>query len=77
MDTAIGNTVRLGEVSLQSALTMATRNAARVGRIHHRQRGLAPGERADLVAFRWDEGAKTLIVEQTWLGGEQVFVQAV
>ena len=33
---------------------MATTNAARVGRIAGRQRGLVPGEKADLVRFSWD-----------------------
>lgn len=76
MDTAISNTVRLGEVSLQNALTMATRNAARVGRIHHRLRGLATGERADLVVFRWNPASKSLTIENTWLGGQSVFSAA-
>ncbi len=73
MDRAIGNTIRLAGVSLRDAVTMATRNAARVGRIALRQRGLATGERADLVRFRYDEEARELRVAETYVGGERVF----
>ncbi len=73
MDHAIGNAVRLGNVSLRDAVTMATRNPARVGRIALRQRGLAAGERADLVRFRYDDDAKELRIIETFVGGERVF----
>jgi N-acetylglucosamine-6-phosphate deacetylase len=49
MDRAIDNVMRIAGVSLTEAITMATINPARVGRIANRQRGLRPGERADLV----------------------------
>jgi predicted amidohydrolase YtcJ len=52
---------------------MATRNPARVGRVAGRQRGLAPGERADIVEFDFDEQAKSIRVLRTWLDGELVF----
>src|SRR5260370_4600512 len=73
MDRAIGNVVRLGGVSLRDAVTMATRNPARVGRIASRQRGLAVAERADLVRFRYDAGAQEIQVIETFVGGERVF----
>src|SRR5579864_3289135 len=73
MDRAIGNVIRLGGVSLRDAITMATRNPARVGRISQRQRGLATGERADLVRFRLDGEAKELRVIETFVDGERVF----
>lgn len=73
MDRAIGNTVRLAGVSLAEAVTMATRNPARAGRIAGRQRGLSPGERADLVVFRFDPNDKRLAVEETYVAGETVF----
>lgn len=73
MDRAIGNVMRLAGVSLRDAITMATRNPARVGRISQRQRGLATGERADLVRFRFDSEAKELKVIETFVDGERVF----
>lgn len=73
MDTAIGNTVRMAGITLAEALTMASRNPARVARIANRQRGLQPGEKADLVEFTFDEAASKVHVQRTWLGGELVF----
>ncbi|MCS7025016.1 MAG: N-acetylglucosamine-6-phosphate deacetylase [Bryobacteraceae bacterium] len=73
MDTAIANTVRMAEVSLADALTMATRNPARVARIANRMRGLEPGERADLVEFRFDPVQARMTVMRTWLSGELVY----
>jgi N-acetylglucosamine-6-phosphate deacetylase len=73
MDRAIGVTVRLGDVSLRDAITMATTNAARVGRISGRQRGLNTGERADLVRYRWDGAAYKLTVLETIVGGVSVY----
>jgi N-acetylglucosamine-6-phosphate deacetylase len=58
--------------TLAEALAMVTRNPARVARIAGRQRGLAPGDRADIVQFRWDRRETVLRVENTWLGGELV-----
>lgn len=73
MDDAIGNVIRMAGVTLTEALAMATRNAARVGRIGGRQRGIAPGERADLVLFRWDKAQKKLEVVETIMSGQTVW----
>jgi len=73
MDKGVENLMRLAELSLVEAISMATQNPARMGRIASRQRGLATGERADLVLFRVDEATKAVEVEQTWLGGKLVF----
>ena len=73
MDHAIGNTVRMGEVSLRDAIAMATVNAARAGRIAGRQRGLNPGERGDLVRFNWDSEGKKLTVLETLVNGVSVY----
>lgn len=75
MDHAVGNAVRLGRISLREALTMATINAARAGRVPGRQRGLAPGEKADLVRFRWNAESSSLEVAETIVAGQQVFEQ--
>jgi N-acetylglucosamine-6-phosphate deacetylase len=73
MDRAVGTAVKLAEVSLRDAVTMATTNAARVGRIGGRLRGLQPGDRADLVEFTFDESTHRLTVERTWLSGQLVY----
>ncbi|MEQ1946909.1 MAG: amidohydrolase family protein [Bryobacteraceae bacterium] len=70
MDHAIGNVMRRGRVTLAQAVMMATTNAARVGRIRGRLRGLQPGERADVVKFRVAEGR--IVVRDVYLGGTRV-----
>lgn len=72
MDRAIANVMRMAGVNLREAVTMATRNPARVGRIASRQRGLTPGEKADVVLFDvTKEGS--LRVRETWVDGAKVF----
>lgn len=76
MDRAIANVRRAAGLSLREAVTLATRNPARVGRIASRQRGLNPGDRADLVLFRQDETTGDISVLETYLNGERVFQAA-
>jgi N-acetylglucosamine-6-phosphate deacetylase len=71
MDRGVENLVRLAGLTVADAVRMATINAARAGAVPGRQRGLAAGERADLVEFRWD-GASVEVVA-TWLSGRRVF----
>jgi N-acetylglucosamine-6-phosphate deacetylase len=71
MDQAIGNVMRTAGLNLSEAVTLATRNPARVGRVPYRQRGLNPGDRADLVRFRFEHGKLTIL--QTFLNGVEVF----
>ena len=71
MDDAIANAIRRAGVHLRDAVTMATINPARVGRIGGRWRGLQPGQRADLVRFRMEDGR--LRVLETYLSGQLVF----
>ena len=59
--------------SAGEAVTLATRNPARVGRVASRQRGLNPGERADLVRFRLDETTGRITILETFLAGQKVF----
>jgi N-acetylglucosamine-6-phosphate deacetylase len=73
MDYGIGNAVRMGRIGLRDALAMATSNAARVARIAGRQRGLTPGEKADLVRFDWDDSAFKLTVCETVVSGATVY----
>ena len=69
MDHAIQNVMKLAGLKLRDAITLATRNPARVGRIPYRQRGLTPGDRADLVRFTYDESSGAIRVLETYLGG--------
>ncbi len=71
MDRAIGNVMARAGVNLAHAVTMATTNPARVGRVPGRLRGLQPGSRADLVRFRMDAGRVEIL--ETWLSGKRVF----
>jgi N-acetylglucosamine-6-phosphate deacetylase len=73
MEQAIANVMRTASLSLREAVTLATRNPARVGRIASRQRGLNPGDRADLVLFRLDEATGQIHILETFLNGERVF----
>jgi N-acetylglucosamine-6-phosphate deacetylase len=73
MDQAIANVMRTASLSLREAVTLASRNPARVGRVPSRQRGLNPGERADLVRFRLEEGTGRIEILETFLSGQQVF----
>lgn len=73
MDEAVGNTVRMTGVSLAVALAMATTNPARVGRISGRQRGLVPGEKADLIRFTWNAEAQSLSILETIVAGTTVY----
>lgn len=73
MDHAIGNTVRHAGVTLRDAITMATQNPARVGRIAGRQRGISPGEKADLVRFSWNADESKLLVKETIVAGISVY----
>jgi N-acetylglucosamine-6-phosphate deacetylase len=71
MDHAVENVMRVAGLSLTEAVTMATINPARVGRIGSRQRGLRTGERADLVRFRHVDGR--IEVLETFVSGRRVF----
>jgi N-acetylglucosamine-6-phosphate deacetylase len=74
MHRGVENLMRMTGVTLGEAVTMATRNPARVGRISGRQRGLTPGERADFVVFSMTAGR--IQVEETWISGQRVYQAA-
>jgi N-acetylglucosamine-6-phosphate deacetylase len=73
MHRGVENLMRLAGLSLVQATAMATRNAARAGRIPSRQRGLQPGERADIIEFDYDDDAKSIAIREVYLDGESVF----
>lgn len=73
MHRGVENLMRLAGLTLEQALTMATRNPARVGRIAGRQKGLAPGDKADFVLFDHDPVSQSIAIRETWVAGKQVF----
>ncbi len=72
MDRALQNVIQIAGLSLPEAIALATRNPARIGRIASRQRGLNPGERADLVRFRYDPATHEIQGLETFLGGRRI-----
>ena len=52
---------------------MATTNPARVGAVPGRLKGLAPGDRADFVVFRFDAQTREIHVGATYVSGRRVF----
>ncbi len=70
MDRALSNLMTLMGLPLRDAVAMATANPARVARMAGRRRGLAPGERADLVQFRFEPASNRIRIEKVFVGGE-------
>ena len=70
MHDAVANVMHMAGLGLREAVTLATINAARVGRIAGRQRGFANGERADFVRFEMHEGRLRIL--DTCLSGKRV-----
>src|SRR5476649_123559 len=73
MDRGVENLMTLAGLSLADAVRMATTNAARAGKVPGRTNGLAPGDRADLVQFRFDPAQARIEITGTWLSGRQVY----
>ena len=69
MDRGVENLMRLGGLSLRDSIQMATINPARVTNIPKQQRGLVEGDRADFIVFRYDEEAKKIEIEATYVDG--------
>ena len=72
MDRGVENLMRMAGMPLADAVRMATVNAARAGKVPGRTNGLAVGDRADFVQFRWDAAAHAISVTATWLSGRRV-----
>src|SRR5256885_15228815 len=73
MDHGVQNLMRLSGLSLSNAVTMATTNPARVGAVPGRKNGLAAGDRADFVLFRFDPESLSIQVAATYVSGRQVY----
>jgi N-acetylglucosamine-6-phosphate deacetylase len=73
LDRAIGNLMTFAGLTLAEAVRLATVNPAKAGRVPGRTKGLVPGDRADLVVFRFDPQEKRIDVQATYVDGEKVY----
>ena len=73
MDHGIQNLMKLAGMSLPDAVTMATINPARVGAVPGRKNGLAAGDRADFVLFRFHPEKQGIEVAATYVSGRRVY----
>ena len=73
MDHGIQNLMKLAGLSLPDAVTLATINPARVGAVPGRKHGLAAGDRADFVLFRFDPEKQGIEVAATYVSGRRVY----
>jgi N-acetylglucosamine-6-phosphate deacetylase len=65
--TCVGQAIRMTGRSLAEVLKMATEHP---GRFAGNRGRLVPGERADILRFRWTDETTSLTAEDVWLGGE-------
>ncbi len=70
MDHAIENVMRIAGLTLPEALSLATNNPARVGKVRGRLKGLQRGERADIVRFHFTDGQIEMV--DVYAGGKQI-----
>jgi len=73
IDRGVENLMRIVDLSLADAVRMATINPAHAGRVPGRTEGLVPGERADLIEYRFNSERKQISIQATYLSGEKVF----
>ena len=73
MHKAVANLVRLAGLNLTEAVRMATIDPARAGKIAGRDAGLAPGQRGDVVEFRYDPYEPMIEILRTYEGGALVY----
>ena len=73
LDLAIGNLMKFAGLSLAEAVRLATVNPAKAGKVPGRTQGLVPGDRADLVLFRFDPQEKRIEVQATYVDGQKVY----
>ena len=73
LDLAIGNLMKFAGLSLAEAVRLATVNPAKAGKVPGRTQGLVPGDRADLVLFRFDPQQKRIEVQATYVDGQKVY----
>jgi N-acetylglucosamine-6-phosphate deacetylase len=76
IDRGVENLMRIAGLSLADAVSMATTNAARAGRVPGRTAGLVPGDRADIIQYSFNPEHKSISIKATYLSGERVFQAA-
>ena len=73
MDRGVENLMRIAGLSLADAVSMATTNAARAGRVPGRTKGLVPGDRADVVMYTFNKSDLTISIQSTYISGEKFY----
>jgi N-acetylglucosamine-6-phosphate deacetylase len=73
MDRGVENLMRIAGLTLADAVLMATTNAARAGRVPRRTAGLVPGDRADIIQYRFNSEDKSIGIAATYLAGNEVY----
>ena len=73
MDRGVENLMRIAGLSLADAVSMATTNAARAGRVPARTLGLSPGERADLIQFSFNPADLSISIQSTYISGQRMY----
>lgn len=71
LDRAIENVMRIAGLTLAQAITLATTNPARVGKVPARLKGLQRGERADVVRFTILDGR--IQIREAYTSGRRIF----
>jgi N-acetylglucosamine-6-phosphate deacetylase len=73
MDRGVENLMRIAGLSLADAVSMATTNAARAGRVPGRSAGMVPGDRADIIQFRFNKSDLSITIKATYVSGNKVY----
>jgi len=73
MDRGVENLMRIAGLSLADAVTMATTNAARAGRVPGRTKGLVPGDRADIIEYTFNKSELSITIQSTYISGEKFY----
>lgn len=76
LDRAVENVIRISAITLHEAVSLATTSPARAGAVAGRQTGMAAGERADFVRFRWDPHEPRMTVLETIVSGKSIPFEA-
>jgi N-acetylglucosamine-6-phosphate deacetylase len=73
MNKQVSNLVRLAGLNLREAVSMATVDPARAGKLPGRDAGLTPGQRGDIVEFRYNPQGPTIDILRTYVSGALVY----
>jgi N-acetylglucosamine-6-phosphate deacetylase len=73
MDRGVENLMRIAGLSLADAVSMATTNAARAGRVPGRTKGLVPGDRADIIEYTFNKSELSITIQSTYISGKKLY----